>query len=78
MPDDQLAKVISEFDTMCKKYVGLARNMEGCTAAKDGHMTQATKSWVQGSELGYSKSQFNLGLCYETGQGVKKDLKKVM
>ncbi|KAK3099528.1 hypothetical protein FSP39_005871 [Pinctada imbricata] len=74
--EDPVGKVFSEFEAMCKRYTGIARNIEGNDQAKRGHMTKAAERWSVGSQLGYSKSNFNLGLCYETGQGVKKDLSK--
>lgn len=35
---------------------------------------QAVKYLRQAAELGYGPSQSNVGVCYETGKGVQKDL----
>lgn len=34
--------------------------------------------FVAAAEQGYSKAQFNAGVCYEKGRGVQKDKEKVI
>jgi TPR repeat protein len=46
------------------------------TSAKS-HLTKAVSSLVDASHLGYTKAQFNLGLCYEIGRGIRMNLQKV-
>lgn len=74
--EDPLAKVMSEFENVVQKYVAIAKTIQAQRKARKGEMTDAVSMWKEASEMGYSRSQFNLGLSYETGQGVKKDARK--
>lgn len=49
----------------------------GSQEAQKGNMKSAAALWKEASKLGNAKSHFNLGVCYETGKGVKKDLQEV-
>lgn len=68
---------MNEFEGICKKYVGIGKNIQGLHDAAKSHLTKAVNSWVDASHLGYTKAQFNLGLCYETGRGIRMNLQKV-
>lgn len=68
---------MSEFENVVQKYVAIAKTIQAQRKARKGEMTDAVSIWKEASEMGYSRSQFNLGLSYETGQGVKKDARKV-
>ena len=57
--------------------MALHDNALGINAAKNSNYKVAVEHWKKSSVLGYSKSCFNLGLCYELGNGVNKDLTKV-
>lgn len=74
---DPLSKVMNEFENVVQKYVAIAKTIQAQRKAKQGEMTDAVSMWKEASDMGYSRSQFNLGLSYETGQGVKKDARKV-
>lgn len=74
--EDPLCKVMNEFEGICKKYVGIGRNIQGLHEAAKSHLTKAVSSWVDASHLGYTKAQFNLGLCYEIGRGIRMNLQK--
>lgn len=76
--DDPLYKVMNEFEVICKKYAGIGKNIQGLQEAAKSHMNKAVSSFIDASHLGYTKAQFNLGLCYETGKGVNKNLKKAV
>lgn len=74
--EDPLAKVMTEFENVVQKYVAIAKTIQAQHKARKGEMTDAVSMWKEASDMGYSRSQFNLGLSYETGQGVKKDARK--
>lgn len=42
-----------------------------------GHCRVAFTCFKLAADRGYSKAQFNVGLCYEHGRGTEKDLEKV-
>lgn len=68
---------MAEFENVVQKYVAIAKTIQAQRKARKGEITDAVSMWKEASEMGYSRSQFNLGLSYETGQGVKKDARKV-
>jgi TPR repeat protein len=72
-----LEKVLNEFENVVQKYVAVAKNIQAQRKAKSGEITEAVSMWREASDMGYSRSQFNLGLSYETGRGVTKDARKV-
>ncbi|XP_056011769.1 uncharacterized protein LOC125678618 isoform X5 [Ostrea edulis] len=74
--EDPLEKVLNEFENVVQKYVAVAKNIQAQRKAKTGEMTEAVSMWEEASDMGYSRSQFNLGLSYETGHGVTKDARK--
>lgn len=49
----------------------------GIQFASLGRYKKAVSHFESASQLGYSKAQYNLGQCYELGQGVELDLAKV-
>lgn len=49
----------------------------GLENAKSGNYEEAFICFKAASEQGYSKAQFNVGVCYEKGRGVLKDREKV-
>lgn len=74
---DPLESVMNEFKVVCRNYTCIGQNIAGVKNAMAGHMTQAANLWAEASSSGYGKASFNLGLCYETGRGVKKNIKQV-
>ena len=51
--------------------------MMGVQEAAKGNMKGAVELWEEASMLGNSKALYNLGLCYETGKGVQKNVAEV-
>lgn len=49
----------------------------GLENTKSGNYEEAFICFKAASEQGYSKAQFNVGVCYEKGRGVHKDREKV-
>lgn len=66
-----------DFKAVCDKYTAVAKTLLGLQKAENEGMSEALMEWQNASDLGYAKAQFNMGLCYETGDGVKQDLKEV-
>lgn len=58
-----------EFDTARKK----AYNAFGLHMAQSKQFASAAALFKTASTQGYAKAQYNLGICYERGIGVKKD-----
>ena len=73
---DSLHKVMNEFEGMCRKYTGIGKNIQGLQASAKNHLKKAVNNFIDASHLGYTKAQFNIGLCFENGKGVKVDLRK--
>ncbi|TNM98774.1 hypothetical protein fugu_013338 [Takifugu bimaculatus] len=53
-------------------------NIIGLENAKSGNYEEAFICFKAASEQGYSKAQFNVGVCYEKGRGVHKDREKAL
>lgn len=49
----------------------------GIESMRAGHCRAAFTCFKLAADRGYSKAQFNVGLCYEHGRGTEKDLEKV-
>ncbi|XP_014779745.1 uncharacterized protein LOC106875932 isoform X2 [Octopus bimaculoides] len=58
--------------------IGVDKYLNGVKAASMGDYSKAINYWKQSAELGYSKSSFNLGLCYDQGTGVERNIKKAV
>ncbi|XP_060073358.1 DAP3-binding cell death enhancer 1-like [Ylistrum balloti] len=75
---DPLETVMKEFEAICRNYAAVGQNIAGLKKAMAGQLTQAANHWAEASCSAYGKANFNLGLCYETGRGVKKNIKQAM
>jgi len=54
-----------------------AQNFErGAEAAKSGDFAAAIREWLPLAEQGLTVAQFNIGLLYQTGSGVPRNLKE--
>ena len=69
--------MFEDFNSICNEYTAAGKGMMGLQAAMAGDMKRAVELWKESSKLGNAKSSYNLAMCYETGQGVKKSRKKV-
>lgn len=49
----------------------------GIESMREGHYQTGYTCFKLAADRGYSKAQFNVGLCYEHGRGTGKDLEKV-
>ncbi|XP_070818065.1 death ligand signal enhancer [Chaetodon trifascialis] len=53
-------------------------NIIGLESAKTKNYEEAFACFVAAAKQGYSKAQFNTGVCYEKGRGVSKDKEKAL
>ncbi|XP_054024313.1 death ligand signal enhancer [Dryobates pubescens] len=56
--------------------ISIALNILGIESMRAGHHGIAYTCFKLAADRGYSKAQFNVGLCYEHGRGTEKDLEK--
>lgn len=53
-------------------------NIIGLESAKSQNYEEAFTCFLAAAQQGYSKAQFNTGVCYEKGRGVHKDKEKAL
>lgn len=53
-------------------------NIIGLESAKSENYEEAFTCFMTAAQQGYSKAQFNMGVCYEKGRGVSKDKEKAL
>lgn len=73
---ETLEQAFKNFEDVCKKYTATGKGILGSQEAQQGHLKSAAALWEEAANLGNTKSRFNLAVCYETGRGVKKNLKE--
>ncbi|NWR85515.1 DELE protein, partial [Furnarius figulus] len=56
--------------------ISIALNILGIESMRAGHCRIGYTCFKLAADRGYSKAQFNVGLCYEHGRGTEKDLEK--
>ncbi|NXS33292.1 DELE protein, partial [Pomatostomus ruficeps] len=56
--------------------ISIALNILGVESMRAGHCRAAFTCFKLAADRGYSKAQFNVGLCYEHGRGTDRDLEK--
>ncbi|XP_068816211.1 death ligand signal enhancer [Struthio camelus] len=56
--------------------ISIAFNILGIESMRAGRYRTAYTCFKLAADRGYSKAQFNVGLCYEHGRGTEKDLEK--
>ncbi len=60
--------------------MGLFKNKDyfalGVKAYQQGNYPEMISNWEKAVEQGNTNAQYNLGICYENGRGVEKNLKK--
>ncbi|XP_064637463.1 uncharacterized protein LOC135493813 [Lineus longissimus] len=73
---DLLDAAVKQFHDLCDSYVGTNENLKALSYVKKQDYSMAVVHWQQASNLGYSKASYNLGVCYEQGLGITKNLTK--
>ena len=66
-----------EWENLTQEFRSLVLNEAGLQRAEEGHFPDAIALWGEASSSGCAKSHYNLAVCYENGNGCKKDLKEV-
>ncbi|KAL4230009.1 hypothetical protein ACF0H5_010397 [Mactra antiquata] len=75
---ESLEEAFQNFNDICQKYTAIGKGIMGNQEALKQNYKAAAEHWEESSQLGHAKSHFNLAVCYETGTGVKKDLKEAV
>ncbi|CAK6956603.1 death ligand signal enhancer [Scomber scombrus] len=58
--------------------VPVVLNIIGLESAKTENYEDAFTCFLAAAQQGYCKAQFNTGVCYEKGRGVRKDMEKAL
>lgn len=75
-PTDPLDEAIATFQSSFSECTAATQNKLGIKFASLRQHQKAFLLFTQASERGHPLAQFNLGLCYESGKGVDRDLAK--
>ncbi|XP_077983813.1 uncharacterized protein LOC144438593 [Glandiceps talaboti] len=75
-PGEILDEASTHFEYLANESTGSVLNIVGLSQVQDGSLVKAAEQFRLASDLGYTKSLYNLGLCYEQGIGVTKSLQK--
>ncbi|XP_065266298.1 death ligand signal enhancer [Emys orbicularis] len=73
---ERLEEAATQLQQVFRVSVSTALNIRGIESVSDGHYRAAYSCFKLAADRGYSKAQFNVGLCYEHGRGTEKDLAK--
>ena len=77
-PTDSLDQAIATFQSSFSECTAATQNKLGIQFASLKQHQKAYLLFMQASERGHPLAQFNLGLCYENGKGVEKDLARAV
>ncbi|EMP39059.1 Death ligand signal enhancer [Chelonia mydas] len=73
---ERLEEAATQLQQVFRVSVSIALNILGIESVSNGHDRAAYSCFKLAADRGYSKAQFNVGLCYEHGRGTEKDLAK--
>nr|XP_048715632.1 death ligand signal enhancer [Caretta caretta] len=73
---ERLEEAATQLQQVFRVSVSIALNILGIESVNNGHDRAAYSCFKLAADRGYSKAQFNVGLCYEHGRGTEKDLAK--
>ncbi|CAH1266986.1 KIAA0141 [Branchiostoma lanceolatum] len=71
-----LQQALAEFETATKSCSAAIQHAIGLQLAREGDIRHAVDMFRIASAAGSAKAQYNLGVCYEQGRGVDRDLSK--
>ncbi|KAM5213949.1 death ligand signal enhancer [Hipposideros larvatus] len=71
-----LEEAVASFQQLFQLSVAIAFNFLGTENMKNGDYMAAFSYFQKAAERGYSKAQYNVGLCHEHGRGTPRDLSK--
>uniref|UniRef100_A0A8C3KBA9 DAP3 binding cell death enhancer 1 n=1 Tax=Calidris pygmaea TaxID=425635 RepID=A0A8C3KBA9_9CHAR len=75
-PRGRLEEAAFQLQQIFRIDISIALNILGIESMRAGHYRVAYTCFKLAADRGYSKAQFNVGLCYEHGRGTEKDLEK--
>ena len=75
-PTDSLDEAIASFQSSFSECTAATQNKLGIKFAALKQHQKAFWLFTQASERGHPLAQFNLGLCYENGKGIDRDINK--
>uniref|UniRef100_A0A4W5K3H0 DAP3 binding cell death enhancer 1 n=1 Tax=Hucho hucho TaxID=62062 RepID=A0A4W5K3H0_9TELE len=75
---DALAGAAQNLQQVADSSVAVVLNIIGLKSAQTGDYEAAFSCFLASARQGYSKAQFNTGVCYEKGRGVCKDKDKAL
>ncbi|XP_078684750.1 DAP3-binding cell death enhancer 1-like [Branchiostoma floridae x Branchiostoma belcheri] len=74
--NELLQQALAEFETATKSCSAAIQHAIGLQLAREGDIRHAVDMFRIASAAGSAKAQYNLGVCYEQGRGVDRDLSK--
>ncbi|GAB6021537.1 hypothetical protein CHUAL_004138 [Chamberlinius hualienensis] len=74
--DATVRDIRASLSDIAQQYASLTVNNKGEMCQLDGKYQKAFKYFEQASHMGLHQAMYNLGVCYETGQGVQQNLKQ--
>ncbi|XP_060693387.1 death ligand signal enhancer isoform X1 [Hemiscyllium ocellatum] len=75
-PEEILNKATSNLQGAAKSSISSILNIIGLKNMKAKDYDMAFSYFMVAANQGYSKAQYNVGVCYELGKGTVKDIKK--
>ncbi|XP_054424249.1 death ligand signal enhancer [Pteronotus mesoamericanus] len=73
-----LEEAVTSLQQLFQLSVSIAYNFLGTENMRNGDYVAAFSYFQKGAEHGYSKAQYNEGLCHEYGRGTPRDLDKAV
>ncbi|XP_038185917.1 death ligand signal enhancer isoform X1 [Arvicola amphibius] len=73
-----LEEAVTSIQQLFQLSVAIAFNLLGTENMKAGHHTEGFSYFQRAADRGYSKAQYNVGLCLEHGRGTPRDLGKAV
>ncbi|CAL1613258.1 unnamed protein product [Knipowitschia caucasica] len=76
--DEKLEEAAHNLGHVGDSSVPVILNIIGLQNANSDNYEEAFTCFLAAAHLGYPKAQFNIGVCYEKGRGVSRDLEKAI
>ncbi|KAM6148560.1 death ligand signal enhancer isoform 1-T2 [Erethizon dorsatum] len=73
-----LEEAVTSIQQLFQLSVSIAFNFLGTESMRNGDYTTAFSYFQKAADHGYSKAQYNMGLCHEHGRGTLRDLRKAI
>ncbi|GAB5566843.1 death ligand signal enhancer isoform X1 [Prionailurus iriomotensis] len=73
-----LEEAVTSIQQLFQLSVSIAFNFLGTENMRNGDYTAAFSYFQKAADRGYSKAQYNVGLCHEHGRGTPRDLGKAV